>query len=195
MTEGEPSGGAVSYREGDTPVALPGLAVVGVKLLGLYALMWAVPQLMYLPMYLLNPGQSARYMLLGALPPACYAAVGVVLIWNAEWVVSRILRVPDAETPPVMATEHFQAVAFSVVGVLLMSWAVLGLANAVVTYAIAEARRNAGAIVSDVALRDVTYPLVEAAAGLFLFLRGPGLAALWHRMRYGGVRVREVEER
>jgi hypothetical protein len=183
---------AVSYRQGDTPIALPGLAVVGVKLIGLYTLAIALPQLMYFPFYLLNPGMTARYMLIGALAPAAYAGVGAALIWNAEWIVSRIMRVSQGDAPPVTATEHFQGVAFSIVGVVLMVRALIGAMEVVVAFAITEGVRGGGAVVSDMPLSRFAGPVVEVAAGLYLFLRGPGVAALWHRMRYGGVRVRDA---
>jgi hypothetical protein len=195
MIEGQSSvpTATVSYRLGDTPVALPGLALVGVKLIGLYALVVAVPQLLYLPLYALEPGRSARYLIMGLLPPAAYAAIGAMLLWKAEWVVSRMLRVTEGDAPAITATEHFQAIAFSVVGVLLMAWGVMGVAGVASRYVMAEGLRGSGMIVSSLPARDIVSPVVEGAAGLYLFLRGRGLAALWHRMRYGGVRVREAE--
>src|SRR5678809_166977 len=51
MTEGESSAGAVSYREGDTPVTLPGLSVVGVKLIGLYLVVRTISQSVAMPFY------------------------------------------------------------------------------------------------------------------------------------------------
>ena len=63
MSESEATDSTVvNYREGDTPVPLPGLAIIGVKLLGLYALIQSVPQLVYLPILIwqgvLGPGSD-----------------------------------------------------------------------------------------------------------------------------------------
>lgn len=46
---------------------------------------------------------------------------------------------------------------------------------------------------SEFPVAAVAEPLVELVLGVVLFLRARGLAALWHRMRYGGVRVRPAE--
>jgi hypothetical protein len=192
MPEPEASVEAVSYRVGDTPVPLPGLAVVGVKLLGLYALIHAIPQVFSLPLYLWPAASWSPYALLGMLPMATYLAIGVMLLWRAEWVVGRVARIPTGETPPVTFNEHFQGVAFSVVGVVLIAWALTDLAEDVAQFAYIEANRNTGAVIPAMGYTGVVEPLVELAAGVALFLRGRGLAALWHRMRYRGVRVRDA---
>jgi hypothetical protein len=183
---------AVSYRVGDTPVPLPGLAVVGVKLLGLYALIHAIPQVFSFPLYLGPSALWSPYALLGMLPMATYVAIGLMLLWQAEWVVRRVARIPMGETAPVTFNEHFQGVAFSVVGVVLISWALADLAEQIAQFAYIEANRNSGAVLPAMGYTGVVEPLVELAAGVVLFLRGRGLAALWHRMRYGGVRVRDA---
>jgi hypothetical protein len=193
MTEGESPVASVRYREGDTPIALPGLAVVAVKLMGLYSIIVGVPQLVFAPMFLF--GSSGGSMFLPSLVyPGLQIAVGVFLLACAEWVVARIVRVPDEDALPVTPNEHFQGVAFSIVGVLLMTWAAAEIAKYFGAALMSEASRGRGAVVGSVfRFQDYIRPLVELAAGLYLFLRGRGLASLWHRMRYGGVRVREVE--
>jgi hypothetical protein len=192
MPEPEASVEAVSYRVGDTPVPLPALAVVGVKLLGLYALIHAIPQVFSLPLYLWPSASWSPYALLGMLPMATYVAIGVILLWQAEWVVRRVARIPIGETAPVTFNEHFQGVAFSVVGVILIAWGLADIAEHIAEFAYIEANRNAGAVIPAGGYTSVVEPLVELAAGVVLFLRGRGLAALWHRMRYGGVRVRDA---
>ena len=192
MPEHEASVEAVSYRVGDTPVPLPGLAVVGVKLLGLYALLHAIPQLVSLPVYFWVGEGRGLYAMLSLLPVATYLAAGLVLLWQTEWVVRRVARIPAEEMPPATFNEHFQGVLFSVVGVVLIAWALADLAQDVVQFAYIEANRNTGAVLPATGYTTVVEPLVQLAAGLVLFLRGRGLASLWHRMRYGGVRVRDA---
>ncbi|MDQ3441106.1 MAG: hypothetical protein M3478_12235, partial [Planctomycetota bacterium] len=111
---------AVGY--GSAPVALPELALVGVKLLGLYALVHAIPMALSLPLYVFYGERRNLYALLEMLPAASYFALGIALIWNADWVVGRMLRVRSGEAPPMTFNEHFQAIAFSVVGVMLAAW-------------------------------------------------------------------------
>ncbi|MGB7157762.1 MAG: hypothetical protein WBD40_06830 [Tepidisphaeraceae bacterium] len=193
MTERGVPDEAVSYREGDTPLTLPGLALVGVKLIGLYLIVRVISAVVTMPLYLSGFGSRTVYMLAGLMPHAVDVAIGIVLLWKAEWVVSRIVRVPADEAPSISANEHFQGIAFSVLGVILIVWALADVASLIATFAENQAFRNAGGIVPELGFGSLVQPIVLAAAGVVLFLRGRGLAALWHRMRYGGVRVREVE--
>jgi hypothetical protein len=195
MAESETTATVVRYREGDTPVTLPGLAVVGVKLLGVYMMLQALPQLTYLPTLLWEArgGGTEGWVRLGyLLPYGCYLLLGIILLGASGWVVTRIMRIPPGEVAPLTGNEHFQGVAFSVVGLLLIAWGA-GIASHVAHFAQTQAARNSGAAVADVGYSGLAYPVVEAAAGAVLFLRGRGLAALWHRMRYGGVRVKPAE--
>lgn len=182
----------VSYRQGNTPLALPGLALVGVKLLGIDAILHSLPELFSFPAYLSYSG-GGTYALLGLLPAAAYLAVGIVLLWNAEWVVTRIIRVTSGDAPSVMVDEHFQAITFSLIGVALAVWGLAGLARALGSYVSMETASTGGPVMSEFPVAAVAEPLVELVLGVVLFLRGRGLAALWHRMRYGGVRVRPAE--
>ncbi len=185
---------AVEYQTGPVEVTLPGVAVVGVKLLGLYALLLATTYLVYIPALFISGGR-ARWAeaLIYALPAASYIAAGIVLLFGSEWVVARILGVSHGGLPPTSFDEHFQAMAFSIVGVLLIVWGAAGGAQAVANYA-AEQGLIASGLVPDGGW-DFTLlaePAVELVGGLVLFLRGRGLAALWHRMRYGGIHAGDV---
>lgn len=196
MADSEATATVVRYREGDTPVTLPGLAVVGVKLLGVYTLLQALPNLTYLPSLLWEArgGGQWEWARLGyLLPYVAYLLLAIILLGASGWVVTRIMRIPAGEAAPPTADEHFQGVAFSVAGVLLFAWGVAGIASHVAYVAQVEAARNSGSTVADAGYSGLAYPVVEAAAGALLFLRGRGLAALWHRMRYGGIRVKPAD--
>jgi hypothetical protein len=197
MAEAEVTSATVmSYREGDTPVPLPGLAIVGVKLLGLYAIIQGLPQLTLLPLLIwdgVTRWSTAWVRLTFALPQVCYLIIGIILMRKTAWVVTRVARIPAGDDSPVTADEYVQGIAFSLVGVLLMTWGLAGVVSHLARFATLQAQRGAGNVVADLGVRGAVEPLVELAVGLYLFLRGRGLAALWHRMRYGGVRVREVE--
>jgi hypothetical protein len=185
----------VEYQVGRVELALPDVAVVGVKLLGLYSLLLCVPYLTYLPLPWVarGPGGSTWEMGEYALPGACYVAVGLVLLFGAEWVVTRVMGVRGGVVPPLPVSQHFQAMAFSFAGVLFAVDGLAELAAQVANFAEIQSQRSAGNVVEDPQWYFLAHPVVELAAGLVLFLRGRGLAALWHRMRYGGVRVREAE--
>jgi len=75
----------------------------------------------------------------------------------------------------------------------LMVWALADIALLLATFVQNNALQNAGNVVEEFSLGTLAHPIVFGTSGLLLFLRGRGLASLWHRMRYGGVRVREVE--
>jgi hypothetical protein len=194
MADSESSVAAVSYQVSDPPNALPGLALVGVKLLGVYTLVGAASQA---TAFLLFLRERWDYALLSFAPAAMQLVLGIILITMAEWVVSRFLRIRTGAVPPISFDERFQAMAFSVVGVLLIvtggAGAVQHLAEAVYAKMVTPEDDITRSVLSHIGFIEVTRPLVELIAGLILFLRGRGLASLWHRMRYGGVRVREVE--
>jgi hypothetical protein len=116
-------------------------------------------------------------------------ASGIFLIWQGEWVVSRVFRLHKGGAPPLTVGEHAQAIGFSIAGVLLMTWGLAdlgGLAGRAVLSRVLE-------LDDQVEFIRFLDPLIEFVAGLVLFLRARGLAALWHRIRYGGVRVRAAE--
>ncbi len=87
MAESE-SPAAVQYQTGPVEVTLPGLAVVGVKLLGLYSFLLAVPHVTLLPsVFMMTRAATTEIWLSYALPAACYVAV-----------VSRCCSVPDGSS-------------------------------------------------------------------------------------------------
>jgi hypothetical protein len=193
MADDETPAAAVSYATSDTPVALPELALLGVKLIGLYTIVRGVFHIFNLSWILLNPDARQTIYLVEHLQLATNLVTGVLLIWRADWVVTRIIRVPRGEAPPVQASEHFQAIGFSLVGVLLMAWGLSELAYVFGRYVLSQWLFKQGAVDEALPLERFINPFVEFGCGLVLFLRGHGLAALWHRMRYGGVRVRPTD--
>lgn len=192
---GEDQGPApIAYRTADVPLTMPVLAVVGVKLLGLYAFLLAFPHLAVVPQALSRRSEFPWYVLLGfAMPAVCYLGLGAVLLFMADWLVVRVMRVPDGVLPTTSFGEHFQAIAFSIVGVLVIVWGLGALAGRVSNWAANEGARAAGQVVQDYGVALFAEPITLLVVGTVLFLRGRGLASLWHRMRYGGVRAREAE--
>jgi hypothetical protein len=60
--------------------------------------------------------QSVRLLLGAIMPSLIDVAIGVVLIFKAEWIVMR-MRVSADKALPISPNEHFQGVAFSILGV------------------------------------------------------------------------------
>jgi hypothetical protein len=135
--------------------------------------------------------------LVGFLPHVGYVAIGVWLLLGARPLARRLLLPSAAAGSATLspAGVEAQAIAFSVVGILLVGQALAGLGLAV-----AHMLRGAAADASDVGMRweDAIPGLVGAAAkagfGVVLFLRAPGLALLWHRIRTGGVLRPQVND-
>jgi hypothetical protein len=61
MTERGVPGEAVSYREGDTPLTLPGLALVGVKLIGLYLIVRVISAAAGVVLFLRGRGPASLW--------------------------------------------------------------------------------------------------------------------------------------
>jgi hypothetical protein len=86
--------------------------------------------------------------------------------------------------PPTPVDEHFHAMAFSVVGVVLIVSGLADTASIIGNHAAEESLRQSGMVVESWSIAPLAKPAVELVAGLLLFLRGRGLASLWHRMRH-----------
>ncbi|HEV2295290.1 MAG TPA: hypothetical protein VGR35_15670 [Tepidisphaeraceae bacterium] len=185
---------AMQYQAGPVEVTLAGMAVVGVKLMGLYALLLGIPHVTLIPsIFLMTRSASMEMWLSYALPGAAYLAAGVVLLFGAEGIVARVLRVTRGSLPPTEFDQRFQAMAFSLLGVLLIVWGGAALAQAVANYILEQSLVHEGLPSAGLNYSMLVEPTVEILAGLALFLGGAGLAGLWHRMRYGGVRVRAAD--
>ena len=185
---------AVQYQAGPVDVTLAGLAVVGVKLMGLSALLLSVPHLTLLPsMFVMSGSTPAEVWMSYALPGAAYLAAGVLLLFGAEWVVARVLRVPRGGLPATAVDERVQSIAFSLLGVLLIVWGGAELAGALAGYLLERGLADEALPLAGANYGGFVEPVVELSAGTGLFLGGRGLAAVWHRTRYGGVRVRPAE--
>jgi hypothetical protein len=190
VTEQE-SPATIQYQTGAAELTLPGVAVVGVKLLGLYALLSAIPHIGVLPLaFPMLRATCAKMSLSYALPAAAYLAAAVLLLFGAEWVVARILRVRRGGVPPTALDQRFQAMALSLLGVLLVVWGAAGLARAIAEYVI-QRGLNDPALAPEPNYSMLLKPAFELLGGVALFLGGRGMAGLWDRMRYGGIQPRE----
>ena len=169
---------------GEQRATLHDVVLVVLRLIGVYAIIQAVPYLSYVPFVFTFDANAVMTL----LPAACWVGLGIFLITNAGWVAGRLVQVPQrAGVPSTPAGEQFQAVAFSVAGVMLAVWGLAGLAGKVAGLVAAEGARSAGQVVPSETLEWLAEPAVETALGVFLFLRARGLAALWHRLQMAGL--------
>jgi hypothetical protein len=174
------------------------LAVLTVRLCGLYALFQALTYASYLPMYFayrnsVSAGTDWHIGLLSAcVPCVLFALAGVALLRYPN----RVARVAFPELASAahlsIAGRDLQAVLFSVVGVVMIAVAIPTAVRLAFQHYLG---RMAGT--RDELLRivpDAAFLLVEIIIGLLLFARGKALAALWHRLRTAGLHVERTEE-
>jgi hypothetical protein len=170
---------ALSYESlgASNAVTLGGIAV---KLLGVYCIVLALPFLSLLA-NLLNQGSrmTASWFVIGTSPYVIYTALGIALMRAGDWVAMRVFARGPILTPMRGPEgEYWQAMAFSIVGVLAVLHALPSLFS-LGYYAIQFPTRSL--------LRgDVFVPAMQAVLGIILFLGGKGLARFWHRVRTAG---------
>lgn len=179
---------------GHAPLTGHDAAVIALRLLGIYCLLDTVPLLAVLamlPQMVRSAGGTVEVLVFLAtfVPHALYVALGVWLLVTARRLARWLL--PSAAAGSVglsLAGVEAQAIAFSVVGVLLVGRALPDLARGL-SYVVQSS--SDGIQVGprwDDALPGLVGVAVQAGLGVVLFLRARGLALLWHRIRTGGVR-------
>jgi len=189
--------GGVPYADRNTPrfdlasdlagVSRHDLATIALRLLGIYALLETVPILARLAAWILFEGRlPARLFLYDAIILATMIVCGLVLVIYAPWLSEKILPKPVTTNPVVPNTltlMDVQAVAFSVIGVLvIVAWAIPGFMSDGERYLFGS--RVGGVEPSFDAFKP--YLLrhgVELSAGLWLFYGSEGLARHWRRIR------------
>lgn len=190
MTQPESSSAPVplSYDLGQGAPTRFDIAVIGLRLLGVYALLHALP-LLAMPFMVFDGSFDTWQTLWYFVTPSAHAAAGVLLLFQTSWLAARIL--PRGGSMGAMAVSpsgrDYQAIAFSVVGLIVALLAVADLAEVVLRYM----PSIAGGYVLEMEIWGPA--IIQFALGVILFFQGPGLANLWSHLRTGGVRVRPLE--
>ena len=178
------------------PLTIGNVAVLALRLLGIYCLLQAVPLVYELPViiYMLPSvpqGRGLSYFFV-ALSPVINAAIGLILLTRTRPIALRLVGVAgrplgdaDAAGTELITARGVQAVAFSVVGVILFVQGAVELVQ-LVGRAFAESGLTGRDVPSSV-LNQSTPALVASgvrvAAGLWLFFRANRLSEHWHRRR------------
>lgn len=151
-------------------------AALAVRLLGIYLIVGALPSLAYVIESLLTrlslPDNMQQLFLLDA---AIVIAVGTFMVIKAAMIGGWMLpkETMNPHLPPGAGTpQELQAVAFSVVGVMLAVFAFPDLGAALTQYA---AR-------SHFEVYELIKPGIEFIAGSLLFLRSKRLARYWQNL-------------
>ena len=173
------------------------VAALALRLLGLYAMIQAAPVLATLPgllMYAFKGSYNWTFgeSLLYAGPSLVYLTVGVLLIAYASRLAPKLLPPP---VEPVAGTDpthralvhttgrQLQAIAVSVVGLLLVTWSLPSLIQTAVAYLADSESPATGGITPSAIRQNLVLFAVQFAAGVWLFLGSRGLAVYWHRLR------------
>jgi hypothetical protein len=183
-------------RDRRAPTPMGGVAVVAVKLFGLYCLVQGLPLAYLIPAdaYAMfrGPDFGIWEIAFNLMHPVVYIAAGVFLIYRADWVATRVLGFePMSEADPARERQRgpgpgrtLQAIAFSVVGLWLV---VAGLAEVVRLLVLARYNaRYTGDDAIKTALEEPSSLIgagVQVALGAWIFFGSKRLAAFWHRFR------------
>ena len=172
------------------PTPMGVVAVVAVKIVGLYCFVQALPLLYAVPaaLILMFSGRGYDFVsgILNFLYPAVYLLAGVFLVRRATWVATRVLGFaePAGDSEPRSPGRRLQAIAFSVVGI----WLVIGgLVDAVDLFvqAHSDARLSGGDVIQTAFAEpsELVATAVQLALGVGLFFGSKRLADFWHRFR------------
>jgi hypothetical protein len=179
-----------TLRPARVPTPMGALAVVAVKIVGLYCFVQALPLVYQIPsnVILLFTGNGVGTVdsVLFLLHPLLYVGAGVVLVRHATWVATRVLgfEEPPDDLRARAPGRLLQSIAFAVLGVWLT---VEGLVE--VVRLLVQARYYAVSTGTDVFQSVLEEPSSVAAAGtrlaigVGLFVGSKRLARFWAVLR------------
>jgi hypothetical protein len=147
------------------------------KLLGLYCIVVGLPNFGLFLAYVLTTGQwrwGWSDMTIALVYVTIYGGMAAVFLLGADWFSAKLFASRHPGEPSKAMPRDLQAIAFSVVGVLLIVWALPSL-----IFNLAE---NASRGTS-LGLASALQHLAQCALGIGLFVGGNALARLWHRIR------------
>ena len=178
----EPSQAPLAYESRQSQWNAVTIGAVALKLMGVYCLIQAAPMVQlffYLPTFAPR-GFSSLDLVRGFLFYGVQLALAVALIFFTDPLARRLFRGELAQAATIEAPvgPYLQAVAFSILGVWISVDALAKIVHIVMEFNWRWAPRESSNLVE---------PILKAAGGIFLILRGPGLALLWHKIRTAGV--------
>ena len=172
------------------------VASLALKLLGVYAIIQALPLLQYLR-YLVAlvelPERNSTAMqlwiaALGIVPPLLVGVAAIVLLTRSAE-LARLL-VPEDRIVALggMSSREVQTIAFSVAGAIVFILGVPGLSQVILRLAYwpeyygRTLSPEGGRRLLDAALTSLG-PVIQCVLGIVLFFRSRGLANFWHRLQ------------
>ena len=166
------------------------VASLALKLSGIYAFIVSVSSV-HTMMYMIAsigtqydyPGTPPLLAAGSGIPLLLLLFLGFYLIAASERLSKRLFP-QDAEEDKIspLSSEDVQTIAFSIVGVLLLTKAVPGLCRAILRIFDMYHRNLPSAFIKEHIVQD-SVVMVQLALGLYLFLGGKGLSGLWHKLQ------------
>ena len=167
------------------------VASLALKLSGIYAFIVSVSSFRTM-MFMIasigdHPGQGLNSTLLAAgygIPLLLLLFLGWYLISASER-LSRLIFPQDAAEDKISAlsSEDMQTIAFSVVGLFLLTKAVPGLCRVILQISDIYHQNLLLGYVKGKLVQDLVVRVVQFSLGLYLFLGSKGLSGLWHKMQ------------
>jgi hypothetical protein len=187
---------ALSYALPSTPspgeshaggVTRGDVAVLALRLLAIYMMLEGSAALALVPtaFSFARAGADAGRVLALIGPSGAVFGLGIVLLAAAGWLGPKLLpgshRATDAGRRA--TARDYQAVAFSVVGLLVVVWSVAHLSQGlwIISFQ-SRYRPDVDTTMADAGPHLLRFGL-ECAVGIAVFLGARGLSAFWHRLR------------
>lgn len=172
------------------------IASLSLKLLGIYSIIEAIPLLKELSQVFAWRGSklemeggfpNSDILLLGImLSVGLLLVIGLCLIIFSKALASKMVTSQELEDPTAELTaKDIQSIAFSVVGLVLIVFAVPHLVNIAMNL---QALKNVGvdSAKHNIAIGTWAYSIgiaVQFIIGILLFLGGSGLSSIWHSIQ------------
>jgi len=171
------------------------VASLALKLLGIYAFILSI-SLLHSMMYTIamNSGQYADQP--GQSPNSALLAIGsgipwLLLIFLGWYLIAASERLGRCIFPQATAEEKtsalssgdVQTIAFSIVGLLLLTKAAPGLFRVILWIWLIHSGNFPRAAAKDQIIQSSVVLVVQLVFGLYLFLGSKGLSGLWHKLQ------------
>ena len=178
----------LAYESPQTTFTGVGIGTIALQIVGVYCIALGLPMITIVASAIGIAGQPSpvRQMLFAWVPLALYGVMGVLLIRFAPRLSAWLFRDSGGGimSGPISTAsgQYLQAMAFAVVGVVLMANAAPRLVS-LIWMALMDMGRAFGAY----GYMQMIEPVAQSLIGLALFLQSRGLSLLWHKVRTGGV--------
>lgn len=160
----------------------PEIVSLSFKLAGIYCLVGSIS---YLPPVISNAGSPGMglYAVSSITGFATLLLLAVYLIFSSRLPARIASSMIQEEKKVSFALQDIQVLAFSIIGVWLLSAAIPGLVRYVMLIVVRHSPAQPSARIGDQGyLPELVADVLKVALGIYLFLSGKGVARLWQRV-------------